>query len=119
MSASQSGTSFGNRPNRVCDGKIDDPSVQRWFDTSSFVAPPVGVLGDAARTTLYGPGRWNADLAVSKRFGNLQFRAEIFNVFNTAQFAVPGTAVGAPNFGVIQSTVKGPRQVQLALKYVF
>jgi hypothetical protein len=119
MSSSQSGTSFGNRPNRVCDGKLDDPTVQRWFDTSCFVAPPVGVLGDAARTTLFGPGRVNLDAAVSKRFDRFQFRAEVFNVFNNAQFAVPGTAVGAPNFGVIQSTVKGPRQVQLALRYVF
>lgn len=119
MSTSQSGTSFGNRPNRVCDGELDDPSVARWFDTSCFVAPPVGVLGDAARTTLFGPGRLNLDAALSKRFGNLQFRAEVFNVFNNAQFAVPNTSVGSPQFGQITSTVKGPRQVQLALKYLF
>lgn len=119
MSSNQSGTSFGNRPDRVCNGKLDDPTVNRWFDTSCFVAPPVGVLGNAARTTLVGPGRVNLDAAISKRFGKFQFRAEVFNVFNNAQFAVPGTVVGAPTFGVIQSTVKGPRQVQLALKYVF
>jgi hypothetical protein len=119
MSSSQSGTAFGNRPDRVCDGKLDDPTVQRWFDTSCFVAPAPGVLGNAARTTLFGPGRWNADVALSKTFDRFQFRAEIFNVFNTAQFAAPGTAVGAPNFGVIQSTVKSPRQIQFALKYVF
>lgn len=119
MSSNQSGTAFGNRPDRVCNGKLDTPTVARWFDTSCFVAPPVGVLGNAARTTLFGPGRVNLDAAISKRFGKLQFRAEVFNVFNNAQFAVPGTVVGAPNFGVIESTVKGPRQVQLALKYVF
>lgn len=119
MSSNQSGTAFGNRPNRVCSGKLDNPTVQRWFDTSCFVAPPVGVLGNAARTTLFGPGRINLDAALSKRFGPVQFRAEIFNVFNNAQFAVPGTVVGAPNFGVIESTVKGPRQIQLALKYTF
>ena len=39
MASSQSGTAFGNRPDRVCDGKLDDPTVQRWFDTSCFVAP--------------------------------------------------------------------------------
>ena len=119
MATSQSGTAFGNRPNRVCDGKLDDPTVSRYFDTSCFVAPAVGVLGDAARTTLFGPGRWNTDLAISKRFDKLQFRAEVFNVFNHAQFAVPGTAVGSPTFGVIQSTVKSSRQIQFALKYVF
>jgi hypothetical protein len=119
MSSNQSGTAFGNRPDRVCDGKLDNPTVERWFDTSCFAAPAPGVLGNAARTTLFGPGRWNADLALAKKFDKFQFRAEIFNVFNNAQFQTPGTVVGAPNFGVIQSTVKGPRQVQLALKYVF
>ena len=119
MASNQSGTAFGNRPNRVCDGKLDEPSVQRWFDTSCFVAPPPGVLGNAARTTLFGPGRWNADLALSKKFAGFQFRAEVFNVFNHAQFAAPGTAVGSPTFGVITSTVKSSRQIQLALKYVF
>ena len=89
MANNQSGTAFGNRPDRVCDGTLDDPTVQRWFDTSCFVAPRGGVLGNAARTTLFGPGRWNADLALSKRFGGFQFRAEIFNVFNNAQFAAP------------------------------
>ena len=119
MSSNQSGTAFGNRPDRVCDGAIDNPTVQRWFDTSCFVAPAVGVLGNAPRTALFGPGRWNADVALSKRFDRFQFRAEIFNVFNHAQFAAPGTVVGAPNFGVIQSTVKSSRQIQFALKYVF
>jgi len=119
MSSSQSGTAFGNWPNRVCDGALDDPTIARWFDTSCFVAPAVGVLGDAARTTLFGPGRWNTDLSIAKRFGRLQFRTEIFNVFNHAQFAPPGTAVGSPTFGVIQSTVKSSRQIQFALKYLF
>jgi hypothetical protein len=119
MASNQSGTAFGNRPNRVCDGKLDNPTVQRWFDTSCFVAPAPGVLGNAARTTLFGPGRWNADVALSKKFAGFQFRAEVFNVFNNAQFAAPGTAVGSPTFGVITSTVKSSRQIQLALKYLF
>jgi len=119
MSSSQSGTAFGNRPDRVCDGELDAPTIQRWFDTNCFVAPGIGVLGNAARTTLFGPGRWNVDMALSKRIDRFQFRAEIFNLFNHAQFATPGTAVGSPTFGVIQSTVKSSRQVQFALKYVF
>jgi carboxypeptidase family protein len=119
MSSSQSGTAFGNRPDRVCDGKLDDPTIQRWFDTTCFVAPAPGVLGNAPRTSLFGPGRWNLDMALSKKFDKLQFRAEIFNVFNHAQFATPGTAQGSPTFGVIQSTVKSSRQIQFALKYVF
>ena len=119
MANNQSGTSFGNRPDRVCGGTVSDPTIQRWFDTSCFVAPAPGVLGNAARTTLFGPGRWNADLSLSKRVARFQFRAEVFNVFNNAQFAVPNTTVGSPLFGRITGTVKSSRQVQLALKYVF
>jgi hypothetical protein len=119
MSSSQSGTAFGNRPDRVCDGKLDNPTIARWFDTNCFVAPAIGALGNAARTTLFGPGRWNVDMALSKRVSRFRFRAEIFNLFNHAQFATPGTAVGSPTFGVIQSTVKSSRQIQFALKYVF
>lgn len=119
MANNQSGTAFGNRPDRICDGKIDNPTVQRFFDTSCFVAPASGVLGNAGRTTLFGPGRWNADLSLSKRLAGFQLRAEVFNVFNNAQFAAPNTVVGSPTFGQITSTVKSSRQVQLAVKYVF
>jgi hypothetical protein len=119
MANNQSGTAFGNRPDRVCDGALDDPTVQRYFDTSCFVAPAVGVLGNAARTTLFGPGRWNADLALSKKVAHFQLRAEVFNVFNRAQFAAPNTVVGSPTFGQITSTVKSSRQVQLAVKFLF
>ncbi len=120
MSSNLSGTGFGNRPDRVCDGALDNPTIDMWFDTSCFVAPAAGVLGNAARTTLFGPGRWNADMSVSKKFNTrLQFRAEFFNIFNHAQFQTPGTTVGSPTFGKIQSTVKSSRQVQFALKYVF
>ena len=119
MANNQSGTAFGNRPNRICDGGIDNATAQRWFDTSCFVAPAPGILGNAARTTLFGPGRWNADLSLAKKIARFQFRAEVFNVFNNAQFAAPNAVVGSPLFGVITSTVKSSRQVQLALKYVF
>ncbi|MBM3782043.1 MAG: carboxypeptidase regulatory-like domain-containing protein [Acidobacteria bacterium] len=119
MANNQSGTAFGNRPNRICDGRNDNPTPQRWFDTSCFAAPAVGVLGNAARTTLFGPGRYNIDMAVVKRMARFQFRAEAFNLLNNPQYAVPNTVVGSPLFGQITSTVKGSRQIQLALKYVF
>lgn len=58
-------------------------------------------------------------MAIAKKIARFQFRAEVFNVFNNAQFAVPNTTVGSPLFGQITSTVKSSRQIQLALKYVF
>ena len=32
-------TGTGNRPNQICDGKLDNPTIDRWFDTSCFVPP--------------------------------------------------------------------------------
>jgi hypothetical protein len=120
----QSGTGVGNRPNHVCDGKLSDPTIAEWFNVNCFTAPAPGTLGNAARTTLYGPGQVNFDTSVFKPFkvtetSNLQFRAEFFNIANHAQFAVPATTFGAVTFGKITSTVNTARQIQFALKYIF
>src|SRR5579875_2454540 len=124
MASNQSGTGIGNRPNRVCDGSLSNPSVFEWFNTACFVAPVPGTLGNAARTELYGPGQVNFDFSVFKNFPvtehrEFQFRSEFFNILNHPQFSVPGTALGSATFGQIQSTVNSPRQIQFALKYVF
>jgi hypothetical protein len=125
MATNQSGTALGNRPNQVCDGPLpeDERTLTRWFDTSCFVAPPAGTFGNAPRTSFSGPGLSNVDMSFFKTFRlnelQIQFRTEIFNLFNTVQFANPATAVGAVNFGQIQSTINPARQVQFALKVVF
>jgi hypothetical protein len=49
----------------------------------------------------------------------MQFRAEFFNLLNQHAFAVPGTILGAPGFGISSSTVLPERQIQLALRLVF
>lgn len=50
----------------------------------------------------------------------LELRIEVFNVLNTPQFGLPGTNAAAPaSFGVISTTVAGPRIIQLAAKYLF
>jgi hypothetical protein len=125
MATNQSGTALGNRPNQVCDGRLDESerTLLRWFDTSCFVAPPPGVFGDAPRTVFSGPGLVNVDMSFFKTFRlsevQVQFRTEVFNLFNTPQFANPATNVGAVNFGQIQSTINPSRQLQFALKVVF
>ena len=124
MSTNQSGTGIGNRPNRICDGSLANPTVSQWFDTKCFVAPAPGTLGNSARTTLAGPGQVNFDTSVFKKFpvtesSELQFRGEFFNIANHAQLSVPLTALGPSTFGKITSTVNSARQIQFALKYVF
>jgi hypothetical protein len=50
---------------------------------------------------------------------NLEFRVELFNAFNTPQFAAPDSNFSDPTFGVISSTSVNPRVLQLALKLNF
>lgn len=119
-----SGTALGNRPNQVCNGKLSHPTIAEFFKTSCFVDPPSGVLGDASRTPLYGPDFVDFDTSLFKTFElpeskQLQFRAEVFNVFNHAQFANPGVTTDSPSFGQITQTVNNPRLIQLALKLLF
>jgi hypothetical protein len=50
----------------------------------------------------------------------LDFRAECFNLFNHAQFGLPGSDLNSPaTFGLISSTVNNPRLFQVALKLAF
>ena len=112
-------------PNRVCDGKVDNPTPDRWFDASCFTVPAAGTFGNAGRNILIGPGRQVVDLSIFKSFQvrqqhQLQFRAEIFNMLNHANFAQPNATIDAPlTVGRISATSTDSRQVQLALKYLF
>ena len=84
----------------------------------------IGVIGNAGRNVILGPGKRNLDLLLSKDFTmpweshRLQFRFETFNLTNTANFGPPNTAVGTPAAGQI-TVADEPRRIQLALKYNF
>ena len=120
---SNDGNSF-NRPNRVCNGRLSNWTVAEFFNPSCFASPPPGELGNADRTPLFGPGFVNTDFSVIKDFPiresmKLQFRAEVFNIFNQVQFGQPGTDLASPGFGQITGTVNNPRLIQFALKLLF
>jgi hypothetical protein len=102
-------------------------SVDQWFDTSVFVA--VDRFGNLGRNVVIGPGFRNTDLSVMKNVTagdvRLQFRADIFDLFNHPNFGPPGNLVGSPTFGQITrtrfSTGEGgsSRQIQLAVRLSF
>ena len=124
LSAATVNTGTGSRPDRVADGKLSDPTVDRWFDTLAFTSPAQFTYGNAGRNILYGPGRVNFDFSVFKEFRvqegfRLQFRTEVFNLFNTAQFDLPNATIGTGTAGTITQIVGTPRQIQFGLKAVF
>ena len=51
--------------------------------------------------------------------GMVEFRAEIFNAFNTVNFGLPSNTVLGSGFGVISRTAGNSRQIQLSLKLIF
>jgi len=107
-------------------------SAVSWINTAAFQAPARGTWGTLPRNALRGPGLWQLDISASKQTGitegvGLEFRAELFNVFNRAQYANPNTNFSnLGTFGTITSVVNtnptgssGPRQVQFALRLKF
>ncbi len=117
------GFGANDRPNVTGKAKLDNPTIDRWFNTSAFAVPPYGSFGNAGRNVVEGPGyaAFNASLVkdtfVSERL-NMQFRVEAFNLFDRANFDLPDNFVGSPTFGRIQSA-QSPRRVQLGLKFLF
>jgi hypothetical protein len=136
-----------NRPNEVGDPLKAGPvaanptcvapakvhTLANWFNPCAFMPAPAGELGNASRAPLYGPDFVNVDFSAIKNFPisfregmNLQFRAEFFNLFNHAQFFMPGLSGSgmqdinsATSFGVTSATVNNPRVIQFALKLTF
>jgi hypothetical protein len=100
-------------------------SVDQWFDPSVFV--PAAGFGNLGRNVVIGPAFHNTDLAVTKTValpgrGRLQLRADVFDLFNHANFGPPGPIIGTPNAGRITRTrlptgeAGSSRQIQLAVK---
>jgi outer membrane receptor protein involved in Fe transport len=73
---------------------------------------------------LKSEGTANFDFSANKNFNvtevaKLRFTAEIFNLFNRAQFAAPNVTVGGSGFGQITHQANLPRTVQFALRAYF
>jgi len=120
-------------------GSIITGNPNQWFNPNAFLPVPTnsGFFGNLGRNTLTGPGvaTWDfsavKDIPLKERL-NLQFRAEIFNLLNRANFNTPNLIVFTPTSlvsptvinpsgtaGAISSTSTTSRQVQFALKLLF
>jgi len=131
-----SGTgNFNDRPNALADPNVGKQTVNSAFNTKAFSLPVTGNFGTAGRNTIIGP-RFNvADFSTNKRTKiteklSLQFRAEIFNIFNRPNFSLPNVQFDSAGFGSIGETPDisagnprlgdgGPRVIQFGLKLIF
>jgi hypothetical protein len=117
----------GQRPDSTGrDARVDNPTIDRWFDPTAFTIARNYTFGTMGRVhpTLKTDRVENLDLSVFKNFrvtesASFQFRAEAFNLANHPVFGTPANTVGAGNFGVVTSQANSPRQLQLALKFLF
>jgi len=120
--------------NPAFTGPVILGKADKWFNPNAFLAPantPAngGFYGNVGRDTLIGPGLATWDFSVLKDTPirerlNLQFRAEIFNLLNRANFNLPNAVVFTPSgvsptAGAITSTSTTSRQVQFGLKLLW
>jgi hypothetical protein len=106
-----------------CD-VMDAPGDRfEWFNTGCFVAPEFGTWGKSSQGLVDAPGINNWNMTLKKFFPvreghQVEFRADMFNIFNTTQWGNPVTAFESASFGRIGGT-RPARQVQFALFYTF
>jgi len=112
-----------NRPNVTGAARLSASTPDRWFNTGAFSMPQYGTFGNAGRNILDGPAFSSINVSAIKntplREGlTLQVRIEIFNLLDSANFALPNVYFGSPGFGRLFSAGT-PRRLQLGLKLLF
>jgi hypothetical protein len=119
------GAGPAQRPDQLRDPNLpgNERTPDRWFDTSAFALPAPFTFGSAPRNSVIGPGFANVDMAVAKTWpigptSRLEFRWEVFNLLNRANFDLPNRIFGTPNFGRIFSA-KNPREMQFVVRLAF
>ncbi len=114
-----------NRPDRVGNGKISNPTVSKWFDTNAFVIHTTPMTyGTSGVNPLHADGEQQLDSSLSKTFHlterqQVLFRTDVFNTFNHPNFAAPDNVVGDSAEGQVSSTAIDNRRLQVALRYSF
>jgi hypothetical protein len=109
----------------------DNRTPDQWINPAAFVEPARGTWGNAGRNILRGPGLFQVDLALQKRFRingtrDFEFRWEAFNAFNRQNLANPGTNISdTSRFGRITGPLNSQygtgtaRQMQFMLRLNF
>lgn len=129
------GYNVNQRPNFVAGVPLSPPggsTPRQWINPAAFAVPSNGTFGNAGRNIARGPQLYQLDLGLGKQFSltertRIQFRWEVFNVFNRSQYGQPSGDITVPGqFAVIQSTINTtpvgtgtPRQMQFMVRVAF
>jgi len=112
----------------------------RGASNSSFFSIPINIpggtgpnsgrFGTLGRNTFFGPAYYDFDYAVIKstpfghrasgiEAGDIQFRAEFFNLYNVVNMGNPANTIEGSGFGIISKTAGTSRQIQFSLKLIY
>jgi hypothetical protein len=109
----------------LADLRRQGTDITEAFFDQTVLASPQGGFGNLGRNVLRGPNQKRVDFSLSKTTPivekvNLEFRWEIFNLFNNVNFGLPGSDLqDRLDLGVISNTVGGPRVMQFGVKLKF
>ena len=118
------GAGPAQRPDQLRDPNLprNARTAEHWFDTTAFALQPLYMFGSAPRNSVIGPGYTNVDVALAKNWSvggkRLEFRWEVFNLLNRANFDLPNRIFGSPNFARVFSA-KNPREMQMGVRLTF
>jgi hypothetical protein len=103
--------------------QLSQPSVDQFFNTGAFGAPPAGRYGDAGRNIIFGPWIFSFNAGLAKSFTiaerhNLLFQARFTNLLNTPQFVQVDTNLNSLSYGQITG-VGQMRTIELGVQYSF
>jgi hypothetical protein len=142
----QTGSVFGlTGSDQIGNPKLDNPTILHWFNYNDFVKPSPGTISNQHPNQFFGPPQRRLDFSLFKEFPvreaiRLQFRAEVFNLFNSPNFGNPNTGLtftgsvggfpnSAPPVTVDATHLTGTigsmngnwnqREIQFALKFIF
>ncbi len=111
------GVGPSGRPDQVCSGRGNHSELMGWINPNCFVLQTAGTFGNEHANQLFGPHQRDLDFSIFKTFPvteqlKIEFRTEVYNLFNTPNFANPGGSLGC--FGSV-STGRCQNQAGLGL----
>ena len=113
----------GQRAVQILSDPYGDGTANNYLNRAAFTSPATGTYSTLVPFSVVNPSSLQNDIALTRTFRlsgsqGLQFRWEVFNIFNVVNYNAPIVALNSASFGQIQSA-GDPRIMQFALKFTF